>query len=221
MVGQAEEREGDVEKARGVPMFLKVETFLEIVWLPLLSLLHDHFSQHFLFLFQLFIDQRAIHQITLTIDLAGQALNDCILFGRLFLIVSFGSTLGARESLRHNRQQPILESEERREVKEKTENSLPDVLLCRLERLSHNFIHLLIEVQLDAVLVEVLPDFFLDLALIVLRKVHQRVPVAAEAVLGQGPLHLLRVEEVEVGSKEFSPDNPEQKEKVSTVLKTD
>ena len=44
----------------------------------------------------------------------------------------------------------------------------------------------------------------MDLARVVLREVHHRIPVAVKAVVGQGRLHLLRVEEVEVCSIELS-----------------
>ena len=44
----------------------------------------------------------------------------------------------------------------------------------------------------------------MDLSRVVLCEVHYLIPVGVKAVMGQGRLHLLRVEEVKVCAKEFA-----------------
>ena len=65
----------------------------------------------------------------------------------------------------------------------------------------------MVKVKLHSVMVDKIADFFVDLALVVLSKVHERLPAGVEAVLGQSTLHLLRVKEVEVCPEKFAPRN--------------
>ena len=104
----------------------------------------------------------------------------------------------------HNGQNAILECIKSCKVEQEAEDALPDVLLGSLERLSDNLVYLLVQVELHAVVWHEFADLFMHLPLLMLAEVHQGVPVRTEAVGSQGPLHLLRVQEVEVCAIEFT-----------------
>lgn len=94
------------------------------------------------------------------------------------------------ERMGHDWQQAILKCVERCEVEEEAENTLPDVLLRRFERLSHDLINLDIKLQPTPGIVNELTDLFVYLSTLALFKFHQRVPIGGETILGQGSLHL-------------------------------
>lgn len=94
------------------------------------------------------------------------------------------------ERMGHDWQQAILKCVERCEVEEEAENTLPDVLLRRFERLSHDLINLDVKLQPTPGIVNELTDLFVYLSTLALFKFHQRVPIGGETILGQGSLHL-------------------------------
>ena len=104
----------------------------------------------------------------------------------------------------HDGQNAVLEGIQRCKVEQEAEDALPDVLLGCLERLSNNLVYLLVQIELHAVVWHEFADLLVHLPLLVLAEVHQGVPVRTEAVGGQGPLHLLGVQEVEIRAVEFT-----------------
>ena len=108
------------------------------------------------------------------------------------------------ECVSHDGKNTILQREDCAEIEEKSECALPCILLRVLERLAHYFAHLWVKVQISVIgkytqlILNVMPS-------IVLLKLHVEVPINGEAVLSEGLLDLLWVEEVEVGAEEFTP----------------
>ena len=114
------------------------------------------------------------------------------------------SSCGPRESLSHDWEHSILQCVQSCEIEQESEYSLPDVLLCGLERFSNDLIDLLVKIELYTVVIDILTKFVVDLSCVVLREVHYLVPVGVETIMGQGRLHLLGVKEVKVCSIEFA-----------------
>jgi len=63
----------------------------------------------------------------------------------------------------------------------------------------------MVKVKTYTILVDKLADFFMNLTLVMLREIHKRFPIGAEAVMGESTLHLFWVKEVEVSSVKFTP----------------
>ena len=110
----------------------------------------------------------------------------------------------AREGLSHNGEHSVLQCVQGREIEQECENSLPDVLLRGLERFTNDLIDLLVKVELHPVVIDILTKLIMDLSCVVLSEIHDLIPVGVKTVVGQGWLHLLGVEEVEVCPVEFA-----------------
>ena len=108
------------------------------------------------------------------------------------------------EGLSHDWKHSVLQCVQGCKVEQEGENALPDVLLCGLERFTNDLIDLLIKIKLHPVVINVLTKLIVDLPCVVLSEVHYLIPVGVKAVVGQGRLHLLRVEEVKVCPIEFA-----------------
>ena len=104
----------------------------------------------------------------------------------------------------HNGQNAVLEGIQRCKIEQEAEDALPDVLFGCLERLSDNFVYLLVQIELHAVVWHEFAYLLVYLPLLMLAEVHQGVPVRTEAIGSQGPLHLLRIQEVEIRAEEFT-----------------
>ena len=124
---------------------------------------------------------------------------NCIIVVALFLL-SFRTW----EGLSHDWEHTILQCVQGCKVEQEGEYALPDVLLCGLERFTNDLIDLLIKIKLHPVVINVLTKLIVDLPCVVLSEVHYLIPVGVKAVVGQGRLHLLRVEEVKVCPIEFA-----------------
>jgi hypothetical protein len=108
----------------------------------------------------------------------------------IWQIVLIRNIVATWQGLCYDWKNAIFKRINRREIEQKAEGAPPDILPCCFKRLPYNLVHLLVKIKTYTILVDKLADFFMNLTLVMLREIHKRFPIGAEAVMSESTLHL-------------------------------